>query len=127
MATKKELQNRWIYLYKEYLPMLAKARDEAQPRWSVVLDHCFARIILDNSVGVDKPWPQVLKSPAYKNMSEAQLQTAIALAEQIAQGDANLVELDERSLQLRGKPSKKREGRDGVMEEDDDGRGQGRS
>ena len=97
--------------------MLAKARDEAQPKWPVVLDHCFARIVLDNAVGTDKPWTEVLKSPAYKNMSETQLQAAIALAEKIAQGNANLVELDERSLQLRGKQSKKRKGRDDAVEE----------
>lgn len=41
-------------------------------------------------------------------MSETQLRAAIALAERIAAGTANLVELDERSLQLRGKRGKKR-------------------
>lgn len=108
MATKEKLQEQWNYLYKEYLPTLAKARDEAQTRWPVVLDHCFARIVLDNSIGIDKPWTKVLPSPAYKHMSETQLRAAIALAERIAAGTANLVELDERSLQLRGKRGKKR-------------------
>lgn len=108
MATKEKLQEQWNYLYKEYLPTLAKARDEAQTTWPVVLDHCFARIVLDNSIGIDKPWTKVLPSPAYKHMSEAQLRAAIALAERIAAGTANLVELDERSLQLRGKRGKKR-------------------
>lgn len=32
------------------LPSLAQACDPAQPTWSVTLDHCFARIILDNTV-----------------------------------------------------------------------------
>lgn len=108
MATKEKLQEQWNYLYKEYLPTLAKARDEAQTRWPVMFDHCFARIVLDNSIGIDKPWTKVLPSPAYKHMSEAQLRAAIALAERIAAGTANLVELDERSLQLRGKHGKKR-------------------
>lgn len=108
MATKEKLQEQWNYLYKEYLPTLAKARDKAQTTWPVVLDHCFARIVLDNSIGIDKPWTKVLPSPAYKHMSEAQLRAAIALAERIAAGTANLVELDERSLQLRGKRGKKR-------------------
>lgn len=108
MATKEKLQEQWNYLYKEYLPTLAKARDEAQTRWPIVLDHCFARIVLDNSIGIDKPWTKVLPSPAYKHMSETQLRAAIALAERIAVGTANLVELDERSLQLRGKRGKKR-------------------
>lgn len=108
MATKEKLQEQWNYLYKEYLPTLAKARDEAQTTWPIVLDHCFARIVLDNSIGIDKPWTKVLPSPAYKHMSEAQLCAAIALAERIAAGTVNLVELDERSLQLRGKRGKKR-------------------
>lgn len=108
MATKEKLQEQWNYLYKEYLPTLAKARDEAQTTWPVVLDHCFARIVLDNSIGIDKPWTKVLPSPAYKHMSEAQLRAAITLAERIAAGTANLVELDERSLRLRGKRGKKR-------------------
>lgn len=108
MATKEKLQEQWNYLYKEYLPTLAKARDEAQTTWPVIFDHCFARIVLDNSIGIDKPWTKVLPSPAYKHMSEAQLRAAIALAERIAAGTVNLVELDERSLQLRGKRGKKR-------------------
>lgn len=108
MATKEKLQEQWNYLYKEYLPTLAKARDEAQTTWPVMFDHCFARIVLDNSIGIDKPWTKVLPSPAYKHMSETQLCAAIALAERIAAGTANLVELDERSLQLRGKRGKKR-------------------
>ncbi|CAK1365817.1 hypothetical protein CB0940_09716 [Cercospora beticola] len=117
--SKEQLQDRWNYLYKEYLPALAKARDESQPTWPVFLDHCFARIVLDNAVGVDKPWTKVLKSPAYKHMSEEQLGTAIELAEKIAQGSANLVELDEHSLQLRGKQSKKRKATDSTSSDAD--------
>lgn len=99
-------QQRWKYLYAEYLPSLAKAKDPAQGQWPVVLDHCFARIILDNAIGKDRPWTEVLKSPAINNMGEEQLRSAIELAEKIAGGEANLVELDERSLGLRGKKSK---------------------
>lgn len=101
-----ELQSRWKYLYADYLPALAKAKDPVQEKWPVCLDHCFARIVLDNAVGVDKPWTETVKSPAIKHMSETQLKAAIDLAERIASGDASLVELDERSLQLRGKKSK---------------------
>jgi len=49
-----------------------------------------------------------LKGPAVKNMTAAQLQACIALGERIAEGKANLVELDERSLKLRGKTKGKR-------------------
>ena len=103
MKTLEDLQDRWNALYKEILPALAKAKDSAQKSWPVHLDHCFARIVLDNAVGKDQPWTGVVKAPAAKNMSAHQLGRAVHLAEEIADGKANLVELDERSLELRGK------------------------
>lgn len=106
MDTTADLQDRWTDLYRKTLPALAKSRDSAQPRWPVFLDHCFARIILDNAIGISKPWAEVLKAPAVKNMNTSQLIAAIELGEKIATGEVNLVELDERSLELRGKKSK---------------------
>ncbi|KAF3763314.1 hypothetical protein M406DRAFT_323092 [Cryphonectria parasitica EP155] len=103
------LQDKWNHLYRKELPALAKAKDPAQPKWPVSLDHCFARIILDNAVGRDRPWHQVLKSPAYKHMSQQQLQDAIGLGEQLVSGQADLVALDEKSLELRGKRSKQQQ------------------
>lgn len=103
MSSTAELQERWNHLYKTQLPAMAKARDPAQKKWPVNLDHCFARIVLDNTVGKDRPWNQVIQSPAYKNMSDEQLQSAIDLAEELASGKADLQELDQRSLKLRGK------------------------
>lgn len=100
------LQRRWIHLYKEHLPQLAKAKDSVQKKWPVHLDHCFARIALDNAVGVDRPWTDRVKSPAVKNMSVEQLEAAIELAERIATGEADLVELDKQSLEMRGKKRK---------------------
>ncbi|KAI3399153.1 hypothetical protein diail_7732, partial [Diaporthe ilicicola] len=79
MSSLEDLREQWNHLYRIRLPSLAKAKDTAQPKWPVQLDHCFARIILDNAVGKDLPWNQVLKSPAYKHMSRDQLETAIAL------------------------------------------------
>ncbi|KAJ9628563.1 hypothetical protein H2203_002464 [Taxawa tesnikishii (nom. ined.)] len=89
MAPAKDLQDRWNNLYREILPQMAKARDPAQKTWPVFLDHCFARIILDNAVGIDKPWASVVKAPANKNMTTTQLENAISL--------------DQKSLELRGK------------------------
>lgn len=106
MSKLSTLQAAWTELYKTRLPQLAKARDGAQDKWPVYLDHCFARIILDNAVGRDQPWAGVVKAPATKNMTEQQLQDAIHLGNEIAEGKADLVELDERSLELRGKKSK---------------------
>ena len=97
------LRSQYTTLYRETLPALAKARDPAQPKWPVFLDHCFARIILDNAVGEDRPWNEVLKAPATRNMDEEQLKRAIELGQAIWSGERNLVELDERSLELRGK------------------------
>jgi len=100
------LQDEWNTMYRKTLPELAKNKSSMQPKWPVVLDHCFARIILDNVVGIDRPWTQVLKSPAYKNMTEDQLKAAIDVGEKIMKGEVNLVELDEKSLMFRGKKSK---------------------
>ena len=104
------LRDRWTHLYASHLPALAKARDPAQIHWPVHLDHCFARIILDNAVGVDKPWTQAVKSPAVRNMTAEQLHDALALGEKVANGDADIVELDRVSLRLRGKKEKKTAG-----------------
>ncbi|KAF2171127.1 hypothetical protein M409DRAFT_64076 [Zasmidium cellare ATCC 36951] len=112
MAALEELQERWRYLHQEYLPAMAAAKDPAQKQWTVHLDHCFARIVLDNAIGVDTAWTEKIKSPAIKNMTATQLQTAIDLAEKLATGEANLLELDQKSLQLRGKKEKKRKSDD---------------
>ncbi|TKA68205.1 hypothetical protein B0A55_09371 [Friedmanniomyces simplex] len=101
-----DLRKQWNHLYRNHLPSLAKARDPIQKHWPVYLDHCFARIILDNAVGIDKPWMEVVKAPAVKHMSTAQLEAAVELAERIATGQADFAELNERSLRLRGKKRK---------------------
>lgn len=99
------LQDQWTSIYGYKLPTLSKCRDPIQPQWPVVLDHCFARIILDNAVGIDRPWAEVVKAPAIKNMSAEQLRAAINLGWEIITGVKDLVELNERSLTLRGKTS----------------------
>lgn len=109
MPSLEHLQDQWNELYKKRLPALAKQKDASQKKWPIQLDHCFARIILDNAIGKDKPWNQAIKSPAYKNMTQEQLKDAIALGEKVANGEEDLVALDETSLALRGKRSKERE------------------
>ncbi|KAL9130945.1 MAG: hypothetical protein Q9217_000991 [Psora testacea] len=136
------LQAQWTTLYKHTLPSLARSKAPSQPRWPVQLDHCFARIILDAVISrseiydpsssslvlasnpkseepVPAPWTAHLASPAIKHMLPEQLRQCITLGEAIAEGKVNLVNLDERSLEVRGKMSKKRK-RDGNGEEDDD-------
>lgn len=70
------------------------------------MDHCFARIILDSVVGIDAPWMEKIKSPAYKNMSREQLEKSIELGNKILDGETDLVELDNISLRLRGRGEK---------------------
>ena len=107
--------SRWITCYTRTLPNLARSGAPSQPTWPVHLDHCFARIILDAVIGnsnstrqdeTPTPWTAKLKSPAVKNMSAQQLEACIELGEAIAEGRIDLVELDRRSLTVRGKAFK---------------------
>lgn len=88
------LQSDWKQLYSETLPSLAMSKSPAQRVWTVHLDHCFARIILDNIVGIDRPWTGKLTSPAIKNMTPEQLEGCIALGNAIADGTEDLAILD---------------------------------
>ena len=107
-AEVKRLQGLWRELYSKTLPNLARNHDIAQPRWPVTLDHCFARIILDNTVGEGREqWDKRLKRPALTNMTRGQLVKAIEMAERIKDGKEDLVALDLQSLEVRGKSDKK--------------------
>jgi methylated-DNA-[protein]-cysteine S-methyltransferase len=115
-----ELQQEWKEMFQKTLPTAATTKSTAQVfpsfrfpahqltpdsqrNWPVHLDHCFARIILDHTVGIDEPWTEKIKSPAYMNMSKEQLQASIELGRQILDGKRDLEDLDRRSLELRGK------------------------
>lgn len=98
------LLRRYRELVLNELPRRARAE-----RWVVVHDHCFGRIVLDNTVGAR--WYDVLdrrRSPAFAQLDDTELATAVALAERIAaEGDPLLRELDARSLAWRGKMPKR--------------------
>jgi O-6-methylguanine DNA methyltransferase len=120
MADTRSLQETWIELYSKTLPSLARARDIAQPTWPVTLDHCFARIILDNTVGEGREqWDKRLKRPAVRNMSHEQLVKAIILAERIRDGKEDLVALDLQSLEVRGKVQRKYKGKSAELNAED--------
>jgi hypothetical protein len=97
------LLRRYRELVLDELPRRARAGG-----WVVVNDHCFGRIVLDNTVG--GCWYDVLdrrRSPAFAQLDDGRLADAVSLAERIAvEGDELLRELDARSLAWRGKPSK---------------------
>jgi hypothetical protein len=94
------LEARYRALVLHELPRLAVAG-----RWVVRADHCFGRIVLDHTVG--GCWYDVLdrrRGPAFAQLDDEQLRSAIALAEQIvAGGDPVLRPLNEQSLRWRGK------------------------
>ncbi|WP_059000619.1 hypothetical protein [Leptolyngbya sp. NIES-2104] len=94
-----QLRNQYLELTNRVLPDLASSR-----KFPVRYNHCFQRIILDNLF--DRCWYEVLERkriPAYQQLSEEQLENAIALANLIiAQPDSYLEQLNQNSLQWRG-------------------------
>ena len=96
MDERQQLVARWFALTRTDMPVVAKERG-----WPVHLDHCFQRILLDNAV--QGAWRKAMPAPAWRNASAAQLTRAIELGEAALAGDADLVELNRRSLEWRGK------------------------
>ena len=82
----------------ERLPAAARAH----PEWPIRLDHCFGRVVLDAVYG--RPWREVLRPPAWRNMDRAALEAALSLSRGIADGHEDLGELNRRSLEMRRKP-----------------------
>ena len=91
------LRRRWRELVGERLPGAARGR----PDWPVRLDHCFARILLDDAC--DAPWRERIRVPAWREAPPALLERAIATGEAVLAGQADLDALNRRSLALRGK------------------------
>jgi RimJ/RimL family protein N-acetyltransferase len=91
------LRARWRDLVDRRLPEAARGRTD----WPVRLDHCFARILLDNACG--GPWRESVAPPAWVNMPEERLAAALDLGEAVLAGRADLTTLDRRSLAWRGK------------------------
>ncbi len=96
MTDEAALRARWRDLVEHRLPAAAPGRG-----WPVHLDHCFARILLDNALGA--PWRTRVAPLAWRNMPAEDLARAVALGEAALAGEADLAALDRRSLALRGK------------------------
>ena len=89
------LEEAWIELTRRTLPALAAARG-----WPVRADHCFQRILLDNATG--NVWYRTIRErPAYRHAEQAVLERAIALGLAAMAGEADLHELNRRSLAWR--------------------------
>lgn len=91
------LEARWLHLTRVELPQAAPARD-----WPVRLDHCFQRVLLDNALG-GRWYDHIRQRPAYRHSPDDALARAVALAEAVLAGDADLHALNRRSLAWRGK------------------------
>jgi len=89
------LEQRWLELTRVTLPGLARER-----RWPVREDHCFQRILLDAVCG--GVWYRFVPGrPAYRHLDETRLEEAVALAERVESGAADLPALNQRSLAWR--------------------------
>ena len=87
---------RYLYLTQEQLPRQARRPGND---WPVRHDHCFQRIVLDTVCG--GVWYAYLDRPAYRHMTQAQLQKAISLCHEIMCGTANLHALNAQSIAWR--------------------------
>ena len=95
MTNRRDLEKRWLILTRETLPALAETR-----RWPVSADHCFQRILLDNAC--HGRWYDVIDGrPAYAHAEDAVLTAAVALAQAVIAGAADLAVLNRRSLEWR--------------------------
>lgn len=89
------LEAAWLELTRRELPGHAAARG-----WPVRADHCFQRILLDNAVG--GVWYDAVEGrPAYRHVAAPVLERAVALGQAAAGGEADLHELNRRSLAWR--------------------------
>ena len=91
------LRRHWRTLVDERLPAAARG----EPHWPVRLNHCFARILLDDACGT--PWRERVRPPAWRNAPPEVLARAVATGEAVLAGEADLTALNRRSLRLRGK------------------------
>lgn len=98
------LQARYRELVDDLLP--AAAREQG---WSLRLNHCFGRVLLDDAVG--GCWYDHLDrraGAAYRKLDDTRLAGAVELGERLLrEGDPLLRTLDARSLAWRGKAPKR--------------------
>jgi hypothetical protein len=89
------LERDWLELTQRRMPRAARGRG-----WPIWQDHCFQRVLLDNACG-GVWYDHILGRPAYACAARAQLERAVALGEAALAGEADLSELNRRSLAWR--------------------------
>ena len=93
-ADRQTLVASWLQLTRVTLPAMA-----ADARWPIRLDHCFMRVLLDNTL--DGVWHHTVARPAIRHLTPALLERAIALGNRVVHDPALLPELNRRSLAWR--------------------------
>lgn len=91
-------KDRLRHLANEVFPAAARAG-----RYPIVFNHCFLRVVYDNLLGAR--WQDVLArgKPAIHQLTDEQLDQAIALGEKLVSDRDTCVRLNRRSLAWRGK------------------------
>ncbi|MBJ6121346.1 GCN5-related N-acetyltransferase [Sphingomonas mollis] len=95
--TRAALEAEWLHLTRVELPALAVTR-----RWPVRADHCFQRILLDNACG-GCWYDHIVRRPAYAHAPADMLAHAITIGRAAIAGQADMDDLNRRSLAWRGK------------------------
>ena len=73
---------------------------KARKDWPIHLDHCFKRVVLDNTVNTK--WDRKIDRPAIDNMSYGQLKKANRIADTLIEDGKPMVErLNKKSLKYR--------------------------
>jgi hypothetical protein len=81
-----------ITYYVEFVfPQLA-----VKHNWPIRFDHCFRRVIYDQCFG--GKWDKYIKPPAYKNMTDNQLESCITICLSIVDEPSLMTEFNTQSL-----------------------------
>ena len=94
----RDLIDDYMHLTKTVLPSIARSGERD---WPVREDHCFQRIILDTICG--GVWHKHLARPAYKHLTNDQVQRAVKLCRDVIEERSDLQQLNQQSLTWRGK------------------------
>jgi hypothetical protein len=106
MSSTAELIQEYLTLTRDVMPLLAQQikvehSKGSTKKWPVEHDHCFQRIVLDNIC--EGAWYEFITSPAYQHLNATQAKAAVLLCRRIINGQVNLTQLNQRSLNWRQK------------------------
>jgi len=85
------LVSRWTKLVRHTLPEMSE-----RCGWPISQVHCFMRVCLDTALGA--PWHTLVKRPAIRHLTDAQLREAIAVAETLVHAPESLNALNRQSI-----------------------------